>query len=45
MHLVVEPTGRVRAIYAEEVDLATLGAPVITRASHVEPVRRVSRRD
>ncbi len=37
MQLVVEPTGRIRAIYTEDLDLATLGAPVITRASHVEP--------
>jgi hypothetical protein len=37
MQLVVEPTGRIRAIYTEEVDLATLGRPEITRASHVEP--------
>jgi hypothetical protein len=37
MHLIVEPTGRVRAIYTEELDLAALGQPVITRASHVEP--------
>jgi hypothetical protein len=37
MHLIVEPTGRVRAIYSEEMDLAALGRPVIARASHVEP--------
>ena len=37
MHLIVEPTGRVRALYTEEVDLAALGRPAITRASHVEP--------
>ena len=37
MHLVVDPTGRVRAIYSEEMDLATLGQIVIRRASHVEP--------
>ena len=37
MHLVVEPTGRVRALSSEDLDLATLGVPVITRASQVEP--------
>ena len=26
-----------RAIYSEAIDLAALGSPVITRASHVEP--------
>ena len=37
MDLVVEPTGRVRAIYDERIDLATIGAVSIRRASHVEP--------
>jgi len=37
MDLVVEPTGRVRAVYTEEIDLRSFGPPVITRASHVEP--------
>jgi hypothetical protein len=37
MHLVVEATGRVRAIYTEALDLAALGRLQITRASHVEP--------
>ena len=37
MQLVIEPGGAVRCIYSEEIDLATLGSPVITRASHVEP--------
>jgi hypothetical protein len=37
MHLVVGPTGRVRALYTEDLDLAALGRPVITRASHFEP--------
>ena len=37
MQLVIEPTGQVRAIYSEEVDLATLGPPKIVRASSVEP--------
>jgi hypothetical protein len=37
MQLVIEPGGGVRAVYSEEIDLAALGSPVITRASHVEP--------
>jgi hypothetical protein len=37
MHLIVEPTGRVRALYTEEMDLAALGRPEIRRASHLEP--------
>ncbi len=39
MQLVIEPTGRVRAIYGEEINLASLGHPEIFRASHVEPDR------
>jgi hypothetical protein len=37
MDLVVGPGGRVRAIYSEDIDLAAIGHPAITRASHVEP--------
>jgi hypothetical protein len=37
MELIITATGQVRAIYAEKIDLATLGPPTITRASHVEP--------
>jgi hypothetical protein len=37
MHLIVAPGGCVRAIYSEEVDLAALGRPEVSRASHVEP--------
>ena len=37
MDLVVTPTGRVRAVYGEAIDLAALGRPDIARASHVEP--------
>ena len=37
MDLVIEPTGVVRAIYSEALDLAALGRPDITRASRVEP--------
>jgi hypothetical protein len=42
MDLVVGPGGKVRAIYSEEFDLAAIGRPAIARASHVEPVRRVT---
>ena len=37
MDLVVEPDGRVRAVYDEPIDLATIGVLSIRRASHVEP--------
>ena len=37
MELVVESAGRVRCVYAEAIDLASLGPLSIRRASHVEP--------
>jgi hypothetical protein len=37
MDLLVLPDGTIRAIYAEEIELDSLGHVVITRASHVEP--------
>lgn len=37
MNLIIEKDGQVRGIYGEVIDLATLGTPAITRASHVEP--------
>ncbi len=37
MDLVVDRAGQVRCVYAEAIDLATLGRAEITRASHVEP--------
>ena len=37
MHLVVDPRGTVRAVYAELIDLHALGPVRIERASHVEP--------
>ena len=37
MRLVIEPGGRVRCLYGEAVDLASLGVLSIRRASHVEP--------
>jgi hypothetical protein len=37
MQLIVLPTGEIRCLYEELIDLAALGRPTITRASHVEP--------
>ena len=37
MRLVIEPGGRVRCLYGEAGDLASLGVLAIRRASHVEP--------
>ena len=40
MRLLIEPGGRVRCLYGEAVDLASLGTVSIRRASHVEPDRQ-----
>jgi len=37
MQLIVKPSGTVRCLYDEMVDLASLGALTIERGSHVEP--------
>ena len=37
MELVITPTGRVRFVYDETVDLRALGSPTIRRGPHVEP--------
>jgi hypothetical protein len=37
MQLVIDPGGAVRCVYAEAIDLTSLGTPSIRRASHVEP--------
>lgn len=37
MELCISPSANVVVIYNEAVDLSALGAPTITRASHVEP--------
>jgi hypothetical protein len=37
MQLVIDPHGQVRCLYGELIDLTTLGAVTIRRASHVEP--------
>jgi hypothetical protein len=37
MQIIITPGGTVRTIYGEEINLAALGSPTISRASHVEP--------
>ena len=37
MQIIIEPDGVTRCIYTEEINLAAIGSPTITRASHVEP--------
>jgi hypothetical protein len=37
MVVVIDPSGTVTTIYSEIIDLASLGAQNIARASHVEP--------
>ena len=37
MQLIIQTGGVVRCLYAETIDLATLGPMAIERASHVEP--------
>jgi hypothetical protein len=37
MQLLIDPTGRVRCLYGEEIDLASFGPLQIARASQVEP--------
>jgi len=37
MNLVIDPHGSVRCLYGEAIDLGSLGALTISRASHVEP--------
>ena len=37
MELLIQPNGIVRTIYAETIELASLGKVDIQRASHVEP--------
>ena len=37
MNLLIEPNGSIRCVYGENIDLQTLGRPVITRGSYVEP--------
>jgi hypothetical protein len=37
MELLIEPSGRARCVYSEEIDLTQLGTLTIRRGSHVEP--------
>ena len=37
MELFITPTGQVRCLYDEDLDLGSLGSLTIHRASHVEP--------
>jgi hypothetical protein len=39
MEMIVQPAGKVRCIYSEEIDLGSLGHLAIRRASHVEPAQ------
>ena len=40
MQIIIEPDGTARCIYTEDIDLAAIGSPTITRASHVEPYQQ-----
>ncbi len=37
MELVITPSGDIRCVYSEMLDLASFGSLTISRASHVEP--------
>jgi len=37
MQIIITPVGTARCIYTEAINLAAIGSPVISRASHVEP--------
>jgi len=37
MQLIISPTGTIRCVYSEAIDLGRLGELDIRRASHVEP--------
>jgi hypothetical protein len=37
MQIIIEQNGALRCIYTEDIELAAIGSPTITRASHVEP--------
>ena len=37
MELLIDPAGRVRCLYGEQVDLTSFGQLHISRGSHVEP--------
>ena len=37
MQLMIDPSGTLRCVYSELIELAAIGNVVISRASHVEP--------
>ena len=37
MQMMIDPSGTVRCVYDEAIDLAAIGTLEISRASHVEP--------
>ena len=37
MTIIIDPDGTIRCLYTEAIDLAEIGQPAISRASHVEP--------
>lgn len=37
LDLLIEPSGVVRMIYDDSIDLRSIGNPIIRRGSHVEP--------
>jgi hypothetical protein len=37
IELLIDPAGRVRCLYGEEIDLSSLGRLHLARGSHVEP--------
>ena len=39
MQLVIDPSGQIRTIYSEDIELTALGRLDLIRASHVEPDR------
>jgi hypothetical protein len=37
MQIVIQPSGAIRCLYSEDLDLQALGRPSIRRGSHLEP--------
>ena len=37
MQMMIDPSGTLRCVYGEQIDLAAIGPLEISRASHVEP--------
>ena len=40
MQMMIDPTGTLRCVYDEAIDLAAIGTLEISRASHTEPDER-----